>query len=109
DPDSQILLYNGAKNQKLLSSGFPYEKFGAEIYPEPVPLQYGYLHPFGLKCMEFALENYSFDTFTIVDSDQLAIKKGYSKFLQAYLYSKSNIGLLSNKPERINSLDTDVW
>jgi glycosyltransferase involved in cell wall biosynthesis/predicted O-methyltransferase YrrM len=109
DPDSQILLYNGGENQKLLSSGFPYEKFGAIIYPEPVPLQYGYLHPFGLKCMEFALRNYSFDTLTIVDSDQLAIKKGYSKFLQDYLNSRSNIGLLSNKPERITSQNTEVW
>lgn len=109
DPASIILLYNGGKNPDLLTSGFPFDKFGAIIYPEPVPLQHGYLHTFGLKVMQYALENFSFDTLTIVDSDQLAIKPGYSQFMGEYLSSKSNVGMLSNKPERITSSNKDVW
>jgi glycosyltransferase involved in cell wall biosynthesis len=109
DPTSTIILYNGGNNPKLLSNVFPYDHFGAKIYQDPIPLQYGYLHTFGLKVMQYALENYSFDTLTIVDSDQLAINPGYTPFIGGFLSSKSNIGMLSNKPERITSDNTDVW
>lgn len=109
DPDSQILLYNGGKNPGLLHNGFPYESFGCQIYPDPVPLQHGYLHTFALKSMEFVLDQCPFDVLTIVDSDQLAIKKGYPQFLSSYLRSNPNVGLLSNRPEKISAKDTDVW
>jgi glycosyltransferase involved in cell wall biosynthesis len=109
DPDSQIILYNGGLDQNLLNKRFPYENLRCEIYPDPVPLQHGYLHTFALKSMQFAINQYSFDTFTIVDSDQLAIKKGYPQFLSGYLKSRPKVGLLSNKPEKISSKDTEVW
>ncbi|MEX2593614.1 MAG: glycosyltransferase [Anditalea sp.] len=109
DPGSPILLYNGGENSLLFKSSFPYEKFGALIYPNPFPLQHGYLHPFALKCMQYALDHYSFDTLTIVDSDQLALRPGYAQFLGGFLSSKSNVGMLSNKPERIASNNTEVW
>jgi hypothetical protein len=50
--------------------------------------------------MSFALEHLAFDTFTIVDSDQLAIRPNYSQYLASYLERKDNIGLLSNAPQR---------
>ncbi|MEX2512692.1 MAG: class I SAM-dependent methyltransferase [Cyclobacteriaceae bacterium] len=109
DPSSSILLYNGGENTALFSENFPYESFGARIHPDPIPVQHGYLHPFALRCMDFALENYSFDTLTIVDSDQLALKPGYSPFIGNYLKDRANIGMLSNKPEQILPNNSKVW
>jgi hypothetical protein len=50
--------------------------------------------------MQFALNHLTFDTLTIVDSDQLAVRPGYSGYLAQFLAGKQNIGLLSNWPER---------
>ena len=101
DPVSPIILYNGGTNYSLLKSDFPFEKFGAVIYPNAVPLKWGYLHNFALKCMEFALANFEFDTFTIVDSDQLAVRGGYASFLAKSLASSTGIGMLSSNSERV--------
>ncbi|WP_086541683.1 glycosyltransferase [Algoriphagus antarcticus] len=109
DPDSRIILYNGGLDQNLLNKGFPYEDLGCEIFPNPVPLQHGYLHNYALNSMKFALQQASFDTFTIVDSDQLAIRDGYTNHISDYLKSRTTIGLLSNKPEKISVNDTGVW
>lgn len=109
DPNSSILIYNGGENTELFSQNFPYEKFGAMIHPDPIGVQHGYLHPFALKCMDFALENYSFDIFTIVDSDQLALKSGYSSFIGAYLKDKPNVGMLSSNPQKVRPGDSSIW
>ena len=109
DPASTIVLYNGGENNKLFSTTFPYHKFNCLICPDPVPVRHGYLHPFALKTMDFALSQADFDTFTIVDSDQLAIRKGYCQQLGQYISTHSNTGLLSNRPRRVNAADTDVW
>jgi glycosyltransferase involved in cell wall biosynthesis len=109
DPSSTIILYNGGSDPNLIDERFPYENFGCEIFPDPVPLRHGFLHPFALKTMEFALQQGNFDTFTIVDSDQLAGQKGYSQYLTDYLQNRPSIGLLSNKPEKIDESDTGVW
>lgn len=109
DPDSTIILYNGGESKNLLSERFSYKKFNCHICPDPVPVRHGYLHPFALKAMAFALQLGSFDTLTIVDSDQLAIRKGYSQYLSKYLIQRKNIGLLSNRPVKISVQDDDVW
>ena len=101
DPDSRILLYNGSDDPGLLTKNFPYENYSVVIHPKPVPQQLGYLHKFALDCMEYALENFPFDTFTIIDSDQLCIRKGYTEFLSRFLSTASNVGMLSCKPERV--------
>ncbi|MEP6610955.1 MAG: CmcI family methyltransferase [Mucilaginibacter sp.] len=101
DPVSPIILYNGGTNYNLLKSDFPFEKFGAVIYPNAVPLKWGYLHKFALMCMEFALANFEFDTFTIVDSDQLMVRGGYASFLAKSLTSVPGIGMLSSNRERV--------
>ena len=56
--------------------------------------------------MQFALENFSFDCFTIVDSDQLAIRSGYAGYLNNSFSSQSNIGMLSSSPEPVCSDNT---
>ena len=111
DPASTILLYNGGENKKLLHNGFPFEKYGVLIHPNPVPVKHGYLHTFALQSMEFCLRNIPFDSMTIVDSDQLCIRSGYSTYMGNFLASRSNIGMLSSKPELITPahLHHSLW
>lgn len=100
DPSSIILLYNGSNNNNLIPADIA-GKYGAVIHPNPVAAKHGYLHRFAIDCMEFSLENFDFNTFTIVDSDQLSVKPGYSKFLSAYM--SPGTGMFSNKPDRVDS------
>lgn len=101
DPSSIILLYNGSENSNLISKHFPYEQLQVVVVPDPIPVKHGYLFNFVLHCMQYALENLSFDTLTIVDSDQLAARSDYSEYLSSFLSSRPDIGMLSNAPERI--------
>jgi glycosyltransferase involved in cell wall biosynthesis len=109
DPSSIILLFNGGSNLDLKSTLFPFEEFGATIHPLKNPVKHGYLHNFALECMEFALANFAFDILTIVDSDQLSLKPGYSAYLSEFFSNRNNIGLLSNRPERLTALNKEVW
>lgn len=109
DPDSTILIFNGGSEFKLNNSTFPFEDFSAVLCPVAFPVRYGYLHDFALAAMEFALGHFSFDMLTIVDSDQLALRPGYCALITDYLKDKHNVGLLSNRPERLTSMDSDVW
>ncbi len=61
-------------------------------------MKWGYLHGFAVDCMRFALESLPFDAMTIVDSDQLATRPGYSGHLEAFLASRPRVGLLGNSP-----------
>ncbi len=111
DPDSIILLFNGGTNRKLFSNEVQLKQFGAVIYPAPFPVRYGYLHQFALSCMQFAVDNFKFDTLTIVDSDQLFIRSGYSEYLRQAFVSPG-VGLLSPKPKQLTLNDTSdpqVW
>ena len=101
DPSSIILLYNGGENPGLPGTHFPFHEFGAVIYPNPQQMKHGYLHNFALDCMRFALDNFDFDLLTIVDSDQLCVRGGYSDFISSFLSDKPGVGLLSSNPERI--------
>jgi hypothetical protein len=100
DPDSAILLYNGGSNPDLLNQSFPFEKYGAVVHPAPRPMTWGVLHGFALDSMSFALDNFSFDSITIVDSDQLSLRMGYSHCLSKYLSGRDHVGMLSNSPNR---------
>jgi hypothetical protein len=53
--------------------------------------------------MEYALSNLAFDTITIVDSDQLCIKEGYTDYLQKFFSEQSpRVGMLSCKSEKVS-------
>jgi glycosyltransferase involved in cell wall biosynthesis len=111
DPFSTILLFNGGTNRKLFSNETQLKQFGAIIHPASFPVKYGYLHQFALSCMQFALDNFKFDTLTIVDSDQLFIRSGYSEYLKQ-AFSSSTVGMLSPRPKRLTLNDTSdpqVW
>lgn len=96
DPDSLILLYNGGQSQELLNHGFPFGRYGATLHPSPRPMRWGWLHDFALDSMRYALEHFEFDTLTVVDSDQLAVRPGYSRHLGAAL--RDGIGMFGNSP-----------
>jgi hypothetical protein len=98
DPTSAVLLYNGSKNPHLLDSAFPFERYGAAVYPTPRPMAWGRLHEFALDCMSFALAHIPFDTLTIVDSDQLALRPDYSARLATFLADQRGVGMLGNSP-----------
>ncbi len=98
DPASLILLYNGGHDARLLADKFPFEQFGAVVHPAPRPAQWGRLHQFALDCMSWACDNQSFDTLTIVDSDQLATRPDYSDYLADWLAARPRAGVLGNSP-----------
>jgi hypothetical protein len=100
DPSSAVLLYNGSKDPRLME-GCPLDRCGAELHPAPRPMEWGRLHDFAIDCMRFALGRLAFDTLTIVDSDQLALRPGYSAHLGAALAGQSDVGMLGNFVERL--------
>ncbi|HEV8507983.1 MAG TPA: class I SAM-dependent methyltransferase [Chitinophagaceae bacterium] len=103
DPDSQIVLYNGGNDANLLDQFIHQEKKRIHICPDPGPVQHGYLHGFALQCMEYSLIHFDFDVLTIVDSDQLCIRDGYTKFLSTYFTGEKlrNVGLLSSSAKQV--------
>jgi hypothetical protein len=103
DPSSAILLYNGGPNPALLGPGFPTEDYNAIVHPAPKRLAWGRLHDFALDSMRFAIQNIAFDTLTIVDSDQLGTRPGYSECLSRALDGRAGIGLFSSSAEVLAS------
>jgi hypothetical protein len=97
DPESTVLLYDGSR-QGQIAGQFPVEQYGAMVHPNPHPMAWGRLHEFALDCMRFALGHIPFDTLTIVDSDQLAARAGYSQHLAQFLEGRRGIGMLGNSP-----------
>ncbi len=102
NPDSIIIIYNGGFNSNLISDKKKYEQYGVFWHPSPTPQKHGYLHGFALDCMAFAMDNFSFDTMTIVDSDQLCLKSGYSNYLTVFLNNNPAAGMFSSSPEQIS-------
>jgi hypothetical protein len=99
DPTSVVLLYDGGSNRTLLSDALPFERDGVARHPAPRPMHWGRLHDFAIDCMRYALAHLPFDTLTIVDSDQLALRPGYSARLAAFLAEERAVGILSNSPD----------
>ena len=81
DPDSRILLYDGGRDPGLLRRRFTVDGPEPLVHPEPRPMRWGALHQFAIDSMRFALAEAPFDTLTIVDSDQLLLRPGYSAAL----------------------------
>jgi predicted O-methyltransferase YrrM len=96
DPASTVLLYNGGRDPSLLSGRFPFSEYGAIVHPNPQPMAWGRLHDYALDCMRFALDELPFDSLTIVDSDQLAARIGYSSFIGEFFRAHPRVGLAGN-------------
>ena len=104
--DSEIILYNGGTEKDLLE-GFPFDKYGVLVHPDPKPMHWGWLHGFALDCMRLAIDHFEFDTITVVDSDQLCCGKGYADILTPVVRSNSNLGMLVGNAMR-QSHDTVI-
>jgi predicted O-methyltransferase YrrM len=102
DPQSAILLYNGSVNPELLDH-FKWDRYNAICVPGAVPMKWGRLHAFALHAIRFAAGNLRFQTLTIVDSDQLAIRPGYSSWVSKFLAARKNVGMLVNTPARCDA------
>jgi hypothetical protein len=100
DPRSEILLYDGSPQASLLQSGSLPQRPGVHLHPQPKVMSWGRLHEFGLDCMRFSLDELDADVVTIVDSDQLAVRAGYSEFLAEFLAAHPRAGCLVNEPAR---------
>jgi hypothetical protein len=96
DPTSVILLYNGSTDPGLIDRRFPFERYGVVTCPGLRKVSWGRLHEFALDCMQFALDTLRFDTLTIVDSDQLLVRPGYSNYVARALDNGDRVGLLGN-------------
>ena len=99
DPTSGVLVYNGSANSHLLDS-VPLAQYGAVAHPSPQPMTWGKLHGFAIDCMRFGRQEFDFQTMTVVDSDQLALRSGYSVRLAHWLKDKPLVGMLGNSPAR---------
>ncbi len=99
DPGSMVLVYNGSANKHLLDA-LPLSQYGAVAHPSPRPMAWGKLHGFAIDCMRFGREEFDFQTMTVVDSDQLALRPGYSAWLAQWLKEKPRVGMLGNAPAR---------
>jgi hypothetical protein len=99
DPDSTIVLYNGGRDPDLLRRRFRVSGPEPLVHPAPKRLAWGVLHEFAIDCMRFALAELPFDTLTIVDSDQLLLRPGYSAALGEFLAPREGVGMLGNAPE----------
>jgi hypothetical protein len=95
DPDSTLLLYNGGRRADLLT-GFPFDRYGVVLHPSPREMQWGRLHGFAIDAIRYALEHLEFDALTIVDSDQLGVRAGYSHFLGSFWRPRSRVGMFVN-------------
>ena len=93
DPASTVLLYDGsggALRGELSRLMAP----RVREHPHPRLMAWGKLHEFAIDCMRFALERLHFGALTIVDSDQLALRPGYSANLAAFLARHPDAGCL---------------
>ena len=99
DPESHILLYNGGTDAQLLA-GLPLDELCVHAHPTPRPMRWGTLHGFALDCMRHALAQLPFQAMTIVDSDQMPLRPGWSAAVAAMLAAEPRLGLLSSEPAR---------
>jgi hypothetical protein len=84
DPESVVLVYDGSGGNVVPRLGLD-GRPGVFVHPQPRALKWGRLHDFAIDSMRYALDRFDFESITIVDSDQLALRRGYSSYLRAFL------------------------
>ncbi|MEA2504828.1 MAG: hypothetical protein QOG36_1871 [Actinomycetota bacterium] len=120
DPDSLVLLYDGAQGAPQgagqNTGGAPQgagqntrregplrdrhwgDAGGVLVHPWPRPVGWGRLHEFAIDCLRLAVECLDFASITFVDSDQLAVREGYSRQLGVHLGRAPGAGCLVSVP-----------
>lgn len=94
DATSTILLYNGGGDAALLEDNPVFEHPQVLVVPQPKRMAWGRLHDYFLDCARFALQQLSFDVITVVDSDQLAVQRGYPEYLSRFFALRPRVGML---------------
>jgi hypothetical protein len=107
DRDSPIVVYDGSGGSLLLTTR-ALERFGAVVHPAPKLIRWGRLHVFMFDCLEYALDRYAFDAVTVVDSDQLLVRRGYARALQTVLRDRPQAGVLATRHPTSNIEDDSV-
>lgn len=95
EPDSRVIVYDGSGVSMPGHQAVYLEGLGAVMHPAPRPMTWGRLHDFVFDCLEYALDSYSFDALTFVDSDQLLAHRGYAKAVQVALEHQPQAGVLA--------------
>jgi hypothetical protein len=93
DPESTVLLYDGSGGA-LLPELSQLAGPGVRVHPHPRSMAWGKLHDFAVDCLRMALEREDFEALTVVDSDQLGVRPGYSSYLAAFLARHPEAGCL---------------
>jgi uncharacterized protein YbcV (DUF1398 family) len=96
DPASTVLLYDGTGGQLELASADAPPDRAVLVHPAPRRMAWGRLHDFAVDVLRFVLTSTDADTVTIVDSDQLAVRSGYSSYLGAFLGTNPGTGMLAS-------------
>ena len=96
EPDATILLYNGGGDPGLLDGCRAIAGRRPVVHPRPRRVRWGALHEFALDCMRFALDELPFDVLTIVDSDQLLLRRGYGARIAGVLRAHPRAGVLGS-------------
>jgi hypothetical protein len=97
DPDALVLLYDGGTSG--VCRGLRLEGCqGVVVHPAPRAMAWGRLHDFAVDCMWYALAELDPASLTMVDSDQLAVRPGYSRHLSAFLDAHPRAGCLVSAP-----------
>src|SRR4051794_22057871 len=100
EPDAAILVYDGSRAGALLADVNVRLDERVLVHPRPRPMRWGRLHDFAIDCMRYAVRELDFETMTIVDSDQLLVRPGFSDTVSAILAERPRIGMLGNSPGR---------
>lgn len=101
DPTATVLLYDGTGGKLELARAEWSSDRSVIVHPAPRQMEWGRLHDFAVDALRFALTSTDADTVTIVDSDQLAVRAGYSAYLGAFLRANPDTGMLAStdRPE----------
>ncbi len=94
DPESLVLLYDGSEGRRLTRTGALVESEGVRVHPDPRPMTWGRLHGFAFDALRYAVESTDVTSVTIVDSDQLMLRPGYSRALRDHLRLNRDVGCL---------------
>lgn len=97
DPDALVLLYDGGTSGVVNSLRLEGRE-GVVVHGAPREMGWGRLHDFAIDCMRYALEELDVAMLTMVDSDQLAVRPGYSRHLSSFLASHPHAGCLVSAP-----------
>jgi hypothetical protein len=97
DPESVVVLYDGSADH-LTSRLALRSRPEVMVVPSPQPMAWGKLHGFAIDCMRFAQRELDFNTLTIVDSDQLLVRPGYTGYVGSFLAAHPEAGCLVSQP-----------